>query len=115
MTPADLIARLEAAETGSRGLDAEIAELVGAPHGPDEMVDVESRTISMFEEIAPHYTTSLDAALTLVESLPRKPHWTISYPVADVELVFSGGPVVTALAATPYLALCIAALKAREA
>ncbi len=60
------------------------------------------------------YTTSLDAALTLVDSLPRKPHWSVAYPVADVELIFSGGPVINALAATPALALCIAALKARQ-
>ncbi len=111
----DLIARLEAAPNGNRKLDAEIAGLIGAPHGPHEDVDVESRRITSYQEIALPYTTSLDAVTALMENLPRKPHWSISYPVAEAELIFSGGPVVNAVAATPALALCIAYMKARLA
>ncbi|MDH3376209.1 MAG: hypothetical protein OEQ39_04475 [Gammaproteobacteria bacterium] len=102
----DLIERLEAAESGSRELDANIAlsmggsvKLVPGPNGAQW----------------PHYTTSIDAALTLV---PEGWRWQVSGFEA------SGEACVDSLAldlerygaaATPALALVIAALRAMEA
>ena len=58
--------RIEAAEGPDRALDAEIARLVGAPHGPKEIVHYESRTVTYIDECAMPYSSSVDAALTLV-------------------------------------------------
>jgi len=114
----ELIERLEAAESGSRELDAEIAKEVGYTF-------METWTLS--EEywigpapapdkpvVLPRFTTSLDAALTLVP----EGFWTrliiATPPVAEVNpnnIESVDGKVI---ATTPALALCIAALKARE-
>lgn len=108
----DLIQRLEAAEAGSRELDVEIAKLLGVyirawglpPYHPTENVSP--------------YTTSLDAALTLVpEGLASAvgTMFGMSQPPWGVVWQANGRPMATCEAATPALALCIAALKAREA
>jgi hypothetical protein len=116
MTPADLtplISRLEGAQEGSRELDAEIyrALLVDCPM-PN----------------GPHFTTSLDAAVALVEraawrlwtldhSIPNQPAAMLQGPIkhypAEGEYPAHDGPAwMCGRARTPPLALCIALLRA---
>lgn len=133
MTAAEVIERLQRAKEGSRGLDALICESVFDITGPDnpclwapEMLD--RGAVAELEPPAQirSFTNSLDAAVTLV---PAGWSW-------QVRLVFHGEhskPVGRAIvardrsgmvladehfevhAATPALALCIAALRARAA
>lgn len=96
-----LIEKLEAATEGSRELDIEMA--YGIPMG-----------VSAEEDCAPHYTTSLDAALTLVPEgaytklqIGRNQERTYAWvEMEDREAVVCSK--------TPALAICIAALKAKE-
>lgn len=120
-----LIERLEAAEVGSRDLDAEVASALE----DGEVVWIQNRYIegsnpAIRRPSANHlvgfvnapcyaYTTSLDAALALAERLnlngPLVIHrngpaeWGVTY--IDDDTVY--GP-------TPAIALCIAILKAKE-
>lgn len=123
----DLIARLEAAKEGSRELDA---DLHPTPAWHDEDCDEwraqygdTGGTIEV-----PHYTTSLDAALTLVPA-----GWNYQLLKTGGVLLLSGKPFSASIKAPseygwvdpPYpsdgyadtmpLSLCIAAMKAREA
>ena len=110
----DLIARLEAAEEGSRGLDNEIAHAVGAFFPEDPVC------------FPPYYTTSLDAALTLVPvgfEVTLRFNGVV-YPRAGLSEcsahLTKGGrqypsQVMDCEARTPALALCIASLRARMA
>lgn len=100
----DLIARLEAATEGNRELDVEIHQLRG-----------------FITDTPAPYTQSIDAALTLIPD-----GWTVSVMrFSDgegyVELsdnqgrfLVKGDTEIYQEAATPALAICIAALKARE-
>lgn len=109
----DLIARLEAATEGSRELDGAIYETVTGVRitGPRDKEWL----------VVPFYTTSLDAALTLVPEglcwgLNTHPEDEIFNPggaQAFVSDMLEDGIYAHADAATPALALCIAALKAR--
>jgi hypothetical protein len=115
---ADLIARLEAAQGPDRTLDAYIkAAAEGFDPTGKTLIEVKTFT-GAAHELVPAYTASLDAALTLV------PEGT------DVEVYFSprekphrrGCVVLTisrqvyeAHAATPALAVVIAALHAQAA
>ncbi len=129
----DLIAALELAEEGSRELDALIAVTTksGLPKPMGEapaylklpsIADgcavgtyclVQRSGMSL--RTAAHYTTSLDAALTLVE---KEFDWDICFRgegnrksyFANVGVYKSGEP-----RPTPALALCIASLKAKAA
>jgi hypothetical protein len=140
MTASDsLIARLEAAEVGSRELDAEIAVLTrwpalgNIPHWVhDEEMEVRSRGNIGFKNLpgnpaewtSPLVTTSLDAALALAERVlpgwvttldgPDKGRWyaSVSIPTRTSRTV---GGHFYARAPRPALALCAAILKAREA
>lgn len=135
-----LTARLEAATEGSRELDVEIAlEWLHVESSEEAYVrrtnrhDTEARPGDYWLvqrsgrqlKAAPHYTTSLDAALTLVPE-----GWRVygmgqgasaNYDRWFVELVTVKphlAPTSTwkrAAALTPALALCIAALKALQA
>lgn len=140
----DLIDKLESATEGSRELDAHlsaallgngayaaVSEFNGAwcvYRGEDRSgrARVVSSNRGDVPDVRLHYTTSLDAALTLV---PEGDGWLISdKPFAEIFRplrVLAGRP--TALAdrvgvfgdkeirkSTPALALCIAALRARE-
>lgn len=111
-----LIARLEAATEGSRDLDCEIycaanprCELAyGAPG-----VRIRGNQ-TVFQP--PRFSTSIDAALSLV---PDGSGWTVGACTNNTRYaeVFSAGGTkyVVCRAATPALALCIAALRARAA
>lgn len=117
----DLIARLEAASEGSRELDGDIAEAL-ALHPPDAprmwgVVGNASFAIDGGRSWdAPRYTASLDAALTLIQnglfiSLHRHSDgwYCIVRPHSQSAVEFQGCQKPAALA------LCIAALKARQA
>ncbi len=105
-TLSDLVARLEAEKEGSRELDTEIGRVVfGFDHIPNDN--------------EPHlgtynWTRSLDAALTLVKGyacVVRDEDGRGLVTLTPLDDTFQKGSE----GATPALALCIAALKAREA
>ena len=112
-----LIAELEAAARGSRELDHRIAELCVPPTEDARMAALESG-----DDWPRSYTTSIDAALTLVpegrmwvhlwscrngDDGPDYHHCEIEVPEADDWMAKVRN------APNPALALCIAALKAR--
>ena len=125
----DLTARLQAATEGSRELDDAIArEMLKAslPIRLEGMSDAEP-SVSVFQYAdgsmgtSLRYTTSLDAALTL---MPGGWVWTvqIDYELPGRARLFNDDLVPTARsagivadAATPVLALCIAIMKAMKA
>jgi hypothetical protein len=116
VTIEELIARLEAADGPSRELEFRIARdvLDGEPFGhaaglPDELMLAQAQFGCW-----PRYTSSIDAALSLV---PEGHFWGLyssgmAYVKPDADGVqerhLSDG-------VTPAIALCIAALKARAA
>jgi len=118
MTAPDLLTRLEKATGPDRELDEALAEI--AEWDPDEH----------HGEDLPHYTASIDAALTLVpegwqwqiSTRAPEPHAGRAY-VHNGELQMTGAgmarnPAYRAAettAPTPAIALCIAALRARIA
>lgn len=132
-----LIAKLEAAEKGSRELDAEIAvaifdeavakdDLIYAKLPHPRYDDCAPGTFWRHSRsgaslhTAPRYTTSLDAALTLVpEGWWADVFTPIGVNPAQGNL-WTGEPPyyqdqeTEGFAPTPVLALCIAALKARR-
>lgn len=125
-----LIARLEAAEVGSRELDAEIARAMGwevhnarrnglwvVPFGEHDTCDPEA----MFA--LGNYTTSLDAALALAERVLDGWRWSVqqlgpnyeaSLTLPNGVFLLSSDTEVYAIGKNPALALCIAILKAKQ-
>ena len=108
----DLIHELKQATEGSRELDWNIHKFLNI------VTDMGEYRTTMVGVWLPHYTTSLDAALTLV---PEGWEWELEWEhstVAETEIARCkmGDPLlfIDPEAATPALALCIAALKARE-
>lgn len=104
----DLIKKLEAATEGSRELDISILKQI-MPYRRDRF-----HAIANLDK-KHRYTTSIDAALTLV---PEGFHWWLesgneygSNPHAGV--YHKENEQQEGIAETPALALCIAALKAR--
>ncbi len=92
----DLIARLEAASEGNADLDYEIAEVTDTIERP--------------------YTTSLDAALTLVpDGMRIMVEGGMGRGAAQVWKPTMSAYFDCKRAKTPAIALCIAALKARAA
>ncbi len=134
----ELIEALERAEVGSREMDGEIWWLVDRPAAgcmfrnaatglpgplPDKIPPGLGRLA--VQNNAPAFTTSLDAALTLVPEgwtlvIARPGHnhgvlvaqWRAEIPRP---ISSGGGPPWIAFAPTPALALVIAALRARQA
>ena len=112
----ELIKKLEAAPEGSRALDKEIHWHLFGMH-PSDFKRTPAFTIDKDQGlILPRYTTSIDAALTLV------PDGTYIEIIGCFGNMPSGGAKLTDLdqneilgaAQTPALALCIVALKAQE-
>lgn len=132
---AKLIERLEKAEAGSRELDCWIgyhADLLVDDMSWREKIDkfgiehalnAATSYSNVWRTQLPHYSTSIDAAVALVERL--LPGWTIAsigqddgkrwhaelrkgYRTSYSTVALAGSP-------TPALALCLAALKALEA
>lgn len=127
----DLIANLEASPEGSRELDAEIAEALALP--PVDAFRVHGLGDKLFAIGAydywdcPKFTTSLDAALTLVlegyavEQMMIWPRAISQCTVIETRLRgdkywhSNEDGRWSATANTGPLAVCIAALRAREA
>lgn len=132
MTLKELISKVEGAVEGSRELDIEIMEAIGwrCP-GWDTESDATKALFpdrlgyNWFSDTSPGYhgdvtsnpfTTSLDAALTLV---PGGKWWVLNSGVqsgtslCQLEGDDGGWTTFKAHAATPALALCAACLKAR--
>ena len=118
-----LIARLEAAETGSAELDYLIDEAlsewrnIGGGFAVHKVTGERRR--NSFDYTAP-VTTSLDAALALAERVLPGCGWSVSMDdrmgwyqsdIGKDHYLFAGEPS-RSLARTPALALCIAILKA---
>jgi len=133
MTLADLIARVERADAPDRELDRDIAEEIGwvmafdeRPNDGGSLVLPREATLRFLASqerkgriIAPAYTASLDAALSLVPEGWGREFW---HEPGDKAIAHTWPPTRRAprdtcsgFAATPALALCAAALKAREA
>lgn len=127
-----LIARLEAAEVGSRELDAAVCMALGyvcpASKAPSQITidpmdphwaiyeDGGAECTDMFSSV----TTSLDAALALAERVLEE-RGPININVclagsaqAQIYPVDPCGPHEQAVASTPALALCIAILRAKQ-
>lgn len=120
MTPTELIAALEAATGPSRELDGEIALAVNAVpvNYSRRGVATASARAEWWDDSretcwwsAPHFSASLDAAMTLV---PDKMGWEMdNWPQGKMlyHAAIRGGHGLSN--ATSAIALCIAALKAR--
>ena len=119
MTIEELIAALERAEGPSRELELRIArdvldsEPLGHAAGlPDDLLLFQPEYGPW-----PHYTASIDAALWLV---PKGVGWGVKkqqngeFAWCDGDIARAGNVAVRG-GATPAIALCIAALKARAA
>ena len=116
---ADLIKRLEALEAPCRDCDVEIARL---KYGRDAVRrggvgwSNDAIIVPCYPgwKIMPAYTASIDAAMTLV---PEGWLWSLFGPDNQACLVNPDNPsqASTCDAATPAIALCIAALRAQEA
>lgn len=129
MTIDELIAKLEAATEGSRELDCDIFVATAPSPFVSYYPDCVLASLGGFAarvEIKdiPAYTTSLDAALTLVPErdksgaywrciIERKPLHSGQAWLAEVRPHAKDGGY--AIAYTPALALCVAAMKARTA
>jgi hypothetical protein len=129
--PDDLIAKLEAASEGGRALDREVFASLGThvfeKRGNDVKpwwypVDHNEVVFRIGEpnyrsalRSYPKFTTSLDAALTLV---PEGYEWGVAKAGDDCPGAYvdsgSGDDTTVHYGATPALALCVAALKARR-
>ena len=111
-----LSTRIEQSHLGSRELDAEIAEAVGAPRGKKfGFCRSDNGDYFVIDESALAYTTSLDAALTLV---PKEMVFNLGNDVrcwAHVwdDVVNYDGEGSEGRAETPALALAAAAMRVR--
>ena len=125
-----LIAELERAEEGNHDFNRRIAEHEGLLLHDEFWARVPSTMEKGQFGLAPvpAYTTSIDAALQLVpEGADDWPFWEIKSPNPNcpylkgyhggsrAQIWVSGSDVYFGHARAPTLALCIAALKAREA
>ena len=122
----DLIARLQKVTGQDRGLDGEVFFAAGGPAWDRAYIraqepcgcppDIAKATAKTF---APRYTSSIDAALALV---PEGLHWTYASVSGEAMIhsttgrfLISEDKEVYGRGATPAIALCVAALKARAA
>lgn len=130
MTRAELIARLEAASEGSRELDVLIADAIGIPKRKMQFShrgqprwgwnhDSHGGVDEWFRD-PPALSRSLDAAMALV---PKGWSWKLIHEPVDglyrvvirhAPALANVAPAFVVSAATPALALVIAALRARE-
>lgn len=124
MTDIAVLAKLEAAKEGSRELDFEVARCVDlwrrakvpvSGRHPAYWGYWRKRGGKWWRTQLPAYTTSIDAALTLV---PDGVAWEISVPRkgGGYRILAGVSPVPNcSFGETPSLAICIAALRARQA
>lgn len=111
-TVEELIARLEKATGPDRESDLE-CWWYGKANNDGQPMDADYRKANLTMDDAPRYTSSIDAALTLLgdDSWEWNLAWNSGFAFAEV-----GDPLLylEGEAKTPALALCIAALKARQ-
>tara|TARA_Y100000310_G_C20602926_1_gene774004 strand:+ start:231 stop:599 length:369 start_codon:yes stop_codon:yes gene_type:complete len=121
MTHNELAQRIETAEGPDRALDAEIAAAVGwrvlyDKSDPNDAEPYYQPVPEMSWQTVPRYTGSLDAAMQLV---PAGHNWAIDtgHKNGISAWCFDGHLWNTdaSVAATPALALCAAAIRARSA
>lgn len=110
MTLDELIARLEAATGPSRELDFWCWWWGKASHD-GELPDADYVTANIKSDPGPRYTASIDAALTLV---PEGWEWC-AYGAGGADVWWPEGLHAQKMtyAASPAVALCIAAIRAR--
>ncbi|MDW9551605.1 MULTISPECIES: hypothetical protein [Sinorhizobium] len=121
MTLQELIAKLERAERVERIYDGEIGGILGWRRKVEYV-----RTSEQGEPIkrvfwivpsgndpgtVPMFTTSVDAAVELMNTIAPSEVWGVSFADGKGTAVVGGGPYCHA--PTPAMALCIAALKAK--
>lgn len=119
----DLISNLEKAAEGGRAFDVEIGLLMGwrrkVEHvKTDEHGEPERRIFWIVPSgkdpgTVPHYSTSLDAALLLARTVSPGHSGGVSWVDGKGTAIINDGPYC--VAATPALALCVAALRAKLA
>lgn len=121
MPDSDIIAKLETAEAGSRELDALVAETAGwgdqdetgGWHQTGVFFDDGKLRRTVYEVELPHFSTSVDAALTLVP----EGHWLqhLGQTLIGWRCLIEkeGQSFVVKTSTTAALALCIACFKAR--
>lgn len=118
MNVQDLIERLSAATGPDRALDGQIAVALGFRKKTEQFTDesgqAKNRTIWLVptgDDIAriPHYTASLEAAFILANTVSPDQTGGVSWVSGKGTAVINDGPYCEA--ATPPLALCIAALR----
>lgn len=109
----NLIERLQSATASDRELDLRVAQALGVKITEYEIIS-EGQTWKAYDDAWPRYTSSIDAALTLV---PKDCSWSLDgdnyaivMPSTGNEDYDSGENHI----ATPAIALCIAALKAHQ-
>lgn len=125
----DLIARLEAATEGSRELSDEVLRAVGWFQTSEDAPGYPDGTLTAWHQpnggvchgAMPSPTESLDAALTLVPEAFRwgvhndpEPAGEGNFRASVDDMLYDNSIYEEGLAATPALALTIAALRARE-
>lgn len=121
-----LISRLEEATEGSRELDAEIGIAAGLAERRRHSFDGEEHIYELRDSGSTNevywpdaFTTSIDAAVALVERLLGDEYWWIiergRTRSATIGRWNPSGEWYATRCATPALALCLAALKAMEA
>ncbi|ASP90808.1 hypothetical protein [Sinorhizobium meliloti] len=123
MAVSDLIHELESASEPSRETDAKIALLFGWQRRVETSEGAtKSRRVSWInpasgENRLPAFTFSVDAALELLELVAEKSHGGVSWIVNEVGVTCTvkvdEGPYYHA--ATPALAICVAALDIKAA
>lgn len=106
--------RVEMLAGPDREVDGLIAAALGLPHGPSSgWNNSENGDYWTVEECAPSYTASIDDAMTLV---PEGYDWSVSSEQGRGIAYCVQGPsafLPDCVAATPALALCAAALRAK--
>ncbi len=121
MDISEVIADLEAAKTTERMLDGYIASLFGWRRDvkyivreglPEPLKKVTWLAPNGRAGIVPHYTTSLNAAMELAETIVPMRTWACGYCDGRGRAVIGGGEKCEAV--TPAMALCVAALKAKH-
>lgn len=118
---AELIDRLERAKRPERSLDGEIGTLLGwrrkvehrrnNENGEPVATTVWIIPSGQVPGHVPPYTTSLDAAIDLMNAIAPADVWGVSFADGKGTAVIGSGPYCSA--PTPAMALCIAALKAK--
>ncbi|MGK9213808.1 hypothetical protein [Neorhizobium petrolearium] len=119
MTIQSVIEQLEQATRGSRSLDTDIAQLIGWRRKVDSIHDPKTgaKTETTLWIVptgndpgrVPPYTTSIQAAYDLTQTVAPSNVGGCSWEDGKGSARIDGGPIIQA--ATPKIALCIAALK----